>query len=168
MMREQESQRHTAGHFLEAAKTCFKASSTGRSTHHPQGSHEHRPPVQTLALGLCEGQEILHSHEIIFLPYCFSFPKRKEKLVSTHGCVLRCGHPSEISAWGGLHGEAMLLCRVEEQSHPHTCLSLHLGKLCIFQQDQVVHIVENEWVHPGKLALKTKLENQPAGGKTHS
>ena len=61
-----------------------KASSTGRPTHHPQGSHEHWPScADILALGLCEGQEILHSHEIIFLPYCFSFPNRKEKLVST-------------------------------------------------------------------------------------
>lgn len=114
--------------------------------------------MQTLVLGLCEGQGTLHSRKIILLPHSFSFPKRKEKLVSTQGCVLRCGYPREISVWGGLRGDAMLV-QGGGAEPPHTCLSLHLGKLCVFQQDQAAHIVENGWVHPGKLALKTKLEN---------
>lgn len=103
-MREQESQRQTAGHFLEAGKTCFQGKLHWKVRASSQGCHEHRPPVQTLVLGLCEGQGMLHSHKIMLLPHGFSFPKRKEKLVSTQGCVLRCGYPREIRAWGGLHG----------------------------------------------------------------
>lgn len=33
----------------------------------PGTPDEHRPLLQTSALGLCEGQEILHSHKITFL-----------------------------------------------------------------------------------------------------
>lgn len=132
VMREQESQRQTAGHFLEAGKTCFQGKLHWKVRASSQGCHEHRPPVQTLVLGLCEGQGMLHSHKIMLLPHGFSFPKRKEKLVSTQGCVLRCGYPREIRAWGGLHGDAMLV-QGEGAEPSHTCLSLHLGKLCIFQ-----------------------------------
>lgn len=70
----------------------------------------------------------------------------------------RCGYPSEISAWGGLHGDAMLVQGGGAKPSPHLSEPAP-GQALHFPIGNGREWVENGWVHPGKLALKTKLEN---------
>lgn len=65
----------------------------------PGTPNEHRPPLQTSALGLCEGQKTLHSHKN-HPSHHFSFPIWKRKcLWSLPTAVpLTCVHAAETGA----------------------------------------------------------------------
>lgn len=101
---------------------------------------EHRPPLQTSALGLCEGQETLHSHKITFL-IISRFQYGKENAFGL--CPQLCHSQVREEHGGGLHGEPTLdMSGGAEPSD--TCPSRHLGKLCISQQNTAEHVTGGE------------------------
>lgn len=91
-------QRQGAGLFLWGWEDLFPKQASW-SIHRPQGPHEHHLPVQTSALGLYEGQEILYSHKTILL-INFLYNKMKSLWSLPMVVPLTCVHPSEARVLG--------------------------------------------------------------------